>query len=832
MKLNPSSRRLLPWVGAILLSVTVTVGIIEATRLSLEHNYKEELATEVKRRGIEVTAQTMNGNVMGAVSALGLVDQPIKKVARNEIPLDTPVVMESLQAIGQSYDANGAYLVNPDGIIKSSWDTVGVPLTGVDVKFRPYFQIAMQGKRNIYAAIGTTTGMRSLYFAAPLYGEVSASAPIIGAVVARLGLERVDSVLRAWSGPALLLSPQKLVFASNREAWIDRLAGPSTPERLKAIKTLKQFGKVFDSGTPKTLPFDLASDIVSFEKHRYAIARTPVQWNDPNGPWTLVLLGDLDKLMPASRRTMIGLTSGLLMLALSTAFLIWRQRLQHANQERQRAEAELKEYACKLELDSSIKSYLAEVSADLQQAVSLDEFAHKFMLQITPRLDADYGAFYVFDEGSQQLTLAGGYGALPHGLEKVPLGQGLVGQCAKDMTPIVIADSTGIDVSQVWGEGAIAPKSTILAPVVRAGRLMGMVVLAALQDIDPEKRALLDTILPMMSMNLEILERNLDTQRQAETLRKQQTYLQETEAWYRGIIESAPDGMLVADEQGVIILANPQIDAMFGYMTDTLIGQNIEVLVPAAMRAYHMEWRENYFQSGITHMMGRPNKDLIGIRRDSTTFPVEVSLSKLPALGGHGLCVCASVRDITQRRKDEAELATLEERSRLILGAVGDGIIGIDTEDRITFANPAVPALLGYTEGELIGHTRHSLVHYAYPDGRDFPREECAMYQTSYDGQPRQVDNEVLWRKDGNALPVEYSITPAYKDGRIVGSVIVFRDITERKQVEAELLQNLAELERFNRLVLGREEKMIQLKQEINELREQLGQGKRYKIVK
>jgi len=109
----------------------------------------------------------MNGNVMGAVSALGLVDQLIKRVARGEIPLDTPVVMESLQAIGQSYEANGVYLVNPGGIIKSSWDTIGVPLTGVDVKFRPYFQIAMQGKMNIYAAIGTTTGLRSLYFAAP-----------------------------------------------------------------------------------------------------------------------------------------------------------------------------------------------------------------------------------------------------------------------------------------------------------------------------------------------------------------------------------------------------------------------------------------------------------------------------------------------------------------------------------------------------------------------------------------------------------------------------------------------------------------------------------------
>ena len=102
MKISASSRRLLPWAGAILLSVTVTLGIIETTRISLEHNYKEELATEVNRRGLEVTAQTMNGNVMGSVSALGLVDQLIKRVARGEIPLNTPVVMESLQAIGQS----------------------------------------------------------------------------------------------------------------------------------------------------------------------------------------------------------------------------------------------------------------------------------------------------------------------------------------------------------------------------------------------------------------------------------------------------------------------------------------------------------------------------------------------------------------------------------------------------------------------------------------------------------------------------------------------------------------------------------------------------------
>ena len=349
MQIVPAVRRLLPWAGAVLLSVAVAFGILAATRLFLEYDYKDDLATEATRSGLEIMAQTMNCNVMGAVAALGLVDQPIKQVARGEIPLDTPAVMASLQAIGQTYKANGAYLVNQEGIIKSSWDTVGVPLTGVDVKFRPYFQIAMQGQRNIYAAIGTTTGMRSLYFAAPLYGEVSTDAPIIGAVVARLGLERVDSVLRAWSGPALLLSPQNLVFASTRAEWIDCLAGLCTPERLQAIQQLKQFGKIFDRGTPGTLPFNPASDIVNIGNHRYAVARTPIQWNDPNGPWTLVLLGDLDKLMPASRRMLLGLASGLLMLAMSIAFLTWKQRLRQANQERQRAEVELREYAHNLQ---------------------------------------------------------------------------------------------------------------------------------------------------------------------------------------------------------------------------------------------------------------------------------------------------------------------------------------------------------------------------------------------------------------------------------------------------------------------------------------------------
>jgi len=134
--------------------------------------------------------------------------------------------------------------------------------------------------------------------------------------------------------------------------------------------------------------------------------------------------------------------------------------------------------------------------------------------------------------------------------------------------------------------------------------------------------------------------------------------------------------------------------------------------------------------------------------------------------------------------KELRERTEIEERSRLILTSVNDGIIGMDTEGKLTFLNPAVPVLLGYSEEELLNNSMHALLHHHYPDGREFPREECSMYLTTIDGKMRMVDNEVLWRKDGTSLPVEYSTTPVFKDGAIVGTVVVFRDITERKKAE------------------------------------------------
>jgi len=128
-----------------------------------------------------------------------------------------------------------------------------------------------------------------------------------------------------------------------------------------------------------------------------------------------------------------------------------------------------------------------------------------------------------------------------------------------------------------------------------------------------------------------------------------------------------------------------------------------------------------------------------------------------------------------------------EERARLILESSAEGIFGTDVEGRVTFVNPAACQMLGFSAEELIGQPCHAALHHHRPDGSEYLQEECPMYAAYTEGKPSRIDDEFLWRKDGSGFPVEYGATPIAKDGVVIGSVVSFTDITERKQREAEL---------------------------------------------
>ncbi|WP_314407971.1 sigma 54-interacting transcriptional regulator [Pseudomonas kuykendallii] len=174
-----------------------------------------------------------------------------------------------------------------------------------------------------------------------------------------------------------------------------------------------------------------------------------------------------------------------------------------------------------------------------------------------------------------------------------------------------------------------------------------------------------------------------------------------------------------------------------------------------------------------------------------------------------------------------------ERDNQLLLSAVGDGIYSIDSEGLATFVNPAAARMLGWEPSEMIGKNIHRIHHHSHADGSHYPVEDCPIYKAVHDGLIHEGRQEVFWRRDGSMFPVEFTSTPVIADGRIVGSVVVFRDITERRSTEAQLHTALTELQELKQRL---EQQNAYLQEEIHiehNYREIVGQSEPIlKIVK
>jgi PAS domain S-box-containing protein len=195
-------------------------------------------------------------------------------------------------------------------------------------------------------------------------------------------------------------------------------------------------------------------------------------------------------------------------------------------------------------------------------------------------------------------------------------------------------------------------------------QVLGVLEMASFQQFGEREKNLFDALMPVLATSMEILERNLrtrellvSTQEQAERMEKQaaqleeqsvemeaqQAELLETENWFRSIIETAPDGMLVVDATGRILLANPKAEEMFGYASGELLGGQIEQLVPEQSRGAHPEQRQGFLAGKHARQMGE-GPQIRGRRKDGSEFELLVTLSPLPSRGTRGNCVSVAVR--------------------------------------------------------------------------------------------------------------------------------------------------------------------------------------------
>lgn len=133
--------------------------------------------------------------------------------------------------------------------------------------------------------------------------------------------------------------------------------------------------------------------------------------------------------------------------------------------------------------------------------------------------------------------------------------------------------------------------------------------------------------------------------------------------------------------------------------------------------------------------------------------------------------------------------AVWRDRLGLLLESTGEGVYGVDMDGRCTFINRAGARLLGYEPDEVLGRNMHDLAHHTHPDGRRYPEGECPIYNAFRAGVPCRIDSEVLWRRDGRPFAAEYSSYPILDGEQVLGAVVTFVDITERRAQHVQLQQ-------------------------------------------
>jgi PAS domain S-box-containing protein len=261
---------------------------------------------------------------------------------------------------------------------------------------------------------------------------------------------------------------------------------------------------------------------------------------------------------------------------------------------------------------------------------------------------------------------------------------------------------------------------------------------------------------------------------------------------YRGLLEAAPDAMVVVNQSGEIVLLNVQTEKQFGYHRDELVGQQVKNIIPEGFAERLIADGTRSAAAALAQQIGT-GIELTGRRKDGSNFPIEIMLSPLDS--AEGILVTAAIRDISIRKNAESHLAQMEGRYRGLLEAAPDAMVVVNQGGGIVLLNVQAEKQFGYHRDELVGQQVKNII----PEG--FAERLIADgTRTAAEALAQQIGTGIeLYgrRKDGSGFPIEIMLSPLESaEGILVTAAI--RDISVRKSSEEHLVKTVGELKRSN----------------------------------
>jgi PAS domain S-box-containing protein len=269
-------------------------------------------------------------------------------------------------------------------------------------------------------------------------------------------------------------------------------------------------------------------------------------------------------------------------------------------------------------------------------------------------------------------------------------------------------------------------------------------------------------------------------------------HLAQMESKYHGLLEAAPDAMVVVNQGGDIVLLNLQAEKQFGYRRDELLGQKVTNIIPKGFAERLIADDLRSAEDALAQQIGT-GIELIGRRKDGGEFPIELMLSPLES--AEGILVTAAIRDISARKTDEKHLAQMESKYRGLLEAAPDAMVVVNQGGDIVLLNLQAEKQFGYRRDELLGQKVKNIIPVGFAE-----RLIADDLRSAEDALAQQIGTGIeliARRKDGGEFPIEIMLSPlASAEGTLVTAAI--RDISVRKAAEANLLQKVNELYRSN----------------------------------